>query len=63
MTVAEPFGPNPLTPSPHWFLGEGMLHGVRHAGRILALVETSLPTSSPIKGEMVMLADAFLWYV
>jgi len=81
-------GPNPLDPSPHWFLGEGMVHGVRledggatwsrnrwvrtasftdglafldehgqrnlvsskantsvirHAGRILALVETSLP--------------------
>jgi carotenoid cleavage dioxygenase-like enzyme len=81
-------GPNPVTPSFHWFLGEGMVHGVRledgratwwrnryvrtasftegvalfdeqgrrnlaaskantsvvrHAGRILALVETSLP--------------------
>ena len=81
-------GPNPVSPSPHWFLGDGMVHGVRlgdgratwyrnrwvrtasftddlpfmdergrrnlaaslantsvvrHAGRILALVETSLP--------------------
>jgi len=62
-------GPNPRQPSPAWFAGEGMLHGirlesgcaawyknrwvsaergpntsvVRHAGRILALVETALP--------------------
>ena len=81
-------GPNPTTPSGHWFLGEGMIHGlrledgkarwcrnrwvrtasftgdatfmdargrrdftaskanthvIRHAGRILALVETSFP--------------------
>ena len=81
-------GPNPITPSDHWFLGEGMVHGlrledgrarsyrnrwvrtasftggvafmdvhgrrnfaaskanthvIRHAGRILALVETSFP--------------------
>ena len=25
-------GPNPRTPSAHWFTGEGMLHGVRLAG-------------------------------
>jgi carotenoid cleavage dioxygenase len=77
-------GPNPRTPSPHWFIGDGMVHGlsfadgratvyrnrwvrtrpgnfiepdgtrnleaskanthvVRHAGKILALVEVSLP--------------------
>jgi carotenoid cleavage dioxygenase-like enzyme len=82
-------GPNPRTPTPHWFVGDGMIHGARleagraawfrnrwvrtrtftedarwvddegvidrstgvantnvigHAGRILALVESSFPT-------------------
>jgi carotenoid cleavage dioxygenase-like enzyme len=63
-------GPNPRTgPTPIWFLGQGMLHGVRlengraswyrnsaiegpttsnthvirHAGKVLALVETAAP--------------------
>ncbi|MCL2451001.1 MAG: carotenoid oxygenase family protein [Polyangiaceae bacterium] len=58
-------GPNPRAASPAWFVGEGMIHGVRlenggarwyrnrwvgpntsvvrHAGRILALVEGALP--------------------